>query len=84
MEPPAPNLRAMIHPKMAEGPSAVDTVPSMWSSVGHGEICVACDRPITELQMLMHGCAVEPDPRPLSFHVRCFYLWEEARGSLYL
>ena len=84
MEPSSADLRILIRTKISDGRLAVDYVPRMSSGVGRGEPCLACDRPITELQMLMHGLLIEPATQMLRFHVRCFYLWEEARGALYL
>jgi hypothetical protein len=45
-----------------------------------GEVCNACDQPITKQQLVMEGIG-DPlkDKRPFQFHVQCFQIWEAER-----
>ena len=53
-----------------------------WRSMlaGDGEVCDACDEPITKQQLMMEGLASTlTNKRPIRFHVRCFEIWEAER-----
>ncbi len=49
-----------------------------------GEMCDACDKPITKQQLVMEGFSNQPkDKRPLQLHITCFQMWDvESRGAL--
>jgi hypothetical protein len=47
-----------------------------WGGPADGEICAACDKPITKQQLVMDGIASTlSDKKPARFHVRCFQFW---------
>jgi len=47
-----------------------------WGDPADGEICDACDKPITEQQLIMDGIvSMLSDKKLAQFHVRCFQFW---------
>ena len=54
-----------------------------WDGPADGEICDACDKPITKQQLILDGIvSTLSDKKPAKFHVRCFRFWGGAQ--LYL
>jgi hypothetical protein len=55
-----------------------------WASPADGEVCDACDKPITKQQLVMEGSSNRPtDTKPLQLHITCFQTWDvERRGAL--
>ena len=48
-------------------------VARFWDGPADGEICDACDKPITKRQLIMEGSASTlSNKKPIHFHVRCF------------
>ena len=53
-----------------------------WGGSADGEICDACDKPITKQQLLMEGIASTlRDRQPVQFHVLCFQFWDTGRRA---
>jgi hypothetical protein len=48
-----------------------------WDGPADGEICDACDRPITKQQLILDGIVstLSDKTEPAKFHVRCFQFW---------
>ena len=47
-----------------------------WGDPAGGEICDACDKPITEQQLIMGGIVSMLSEKKLAqFHIRCFQFW---------
>jgi hypothetical protein len=47
-----------------------------WGDPADGEICDACDKPITQEQLIMDGIvSMLSDKKLAQFHVRCFQFW---------
>jgi hypothetical protein len=43
-----------------------------WDGPADGEICEACDKPITKQQLILDGIvSTLSDKKPAKFHVRC-------------
>jgi hypothetical protein len=53
-----------------------------WGDPVDGEICDACDKPITKQQLAMEGIASTiGGEKPVQFHVRCFPFWDTERRA---
>lgn len=53
-----------------------------WDGPADGEICNACDKPITKQQLITEGIASTlSDKKPIQFHVRCFQFWDTERRA---
>jgi hypothetical protein len=53
----------------------------LWGDPANGEICDACDKPITEPQLILDGTvSTRSDKKLAQFHVRCFQfgIWRGA------
>ena len=49
------------------------SMPRFWGGPAGGEVCDACDKPITEPQLIMDGIvSTRGDEKLAQFHVRCF------------
>jgi hypothetical protein len=57
-------------------------MPRFWDGPADGEICDACDKPITKQQLVMEGIASTlSDKKPIQFHVVCFQIWDAERRA---
>jgi len=78
MEPEA--IRDLIHQKLQAGRLPLNSTPRFWSGPADGEVCDACDKPITKQQLVMEGIASTlSDKKPFQFHVPCFQLLDAER-----
>jgi hypothetical protein len=50
-----------------------------WGDPADGEICGACDKPITKQQLFMEGfISTLSDKKRVRFHIRCFEFFGRA------
>ena len=75
-------IRALIRAKLKDKRLPHDSMPRFWGGPADGEVCDACDKPITKQQLIMEGVVSTPGgATPIQFHVQCFQFWEtERRG----
>jgi len=75
-------IRALIRAKVNDNRLPRDSQPRFWGGPADGEVCDACDKPITKQQLIMEGVVATPGgTKPIQFHVQCFQFWEtERRG----
>ena len=79
-------LRLLIRSKLKDGRLPYDSMPRFWGGPSDGEVCDACDKPITKEQLVMEGIASTlsdrpKDQKPVQFHVKCFYVWDAERRA---
>ena len=75
-------IRYLIRKKLRDGRLPYNSVPRLWGVAGDGQVCDACDEPITKLQLMMEGLASRlADKKPIQFHVRCFQIWDAERRA---
>jgi len=76
-------LRALIRDKLRSGRLPLNKLSRFWGGLADGEVCDACEQPITKQQQIMEGVVSTPgDQKPFQFHVQCFQFWEtERRGQ---
>ena len=75
-------IRALIREKLNDGRLPLASAPRFWGVNGEGEVCDACDKPITKQQFMMEGLASKlTDKKPIQVHVRCFQIWDAERGG---
>ena len=76
-------IRVLIREKLNDGLLPLGSGPGFWGVNGDGEVCDACDKPITKLQLMMEGLASRlTDKKPIQFHVAFFEIWNiEKHGS---
>jgi hypothetical protein len=79
-------IRALIREKLKDGRLPYDSMPRFWGGPADGEICDACDEPITKQQLVMEGIAstLSDTPKakkPVQFHVGCFHIWDAERRA---
>ena len=85
MEPNA--IRTLICEKLKDVRLPHNSMPRFWGGPADGEVCDACDKPITKQQLVMEGIAstLSDHPKrkkPVQFHVTCFQIWDiERRAS---
>ena len=81
-------LRTLIREKLRDGRLPLNSMPRFWGGPADGEVCDACDKPITKQQLVMEGIAstlsdTPKDKKPIQFHVTCFQIWDiERREAL--
>jgi hypothetical protein len=46
-------LRALIRDKLKDGRLPFNSMPRFWGGPADGEVCDACDKPITKQQLVM-------------------------------
>jgi hypothetical protein len=73
-------LRLLIQRKLDDGRLPHNSIPRIWGGPGDGEACDACEEIVPTNQLLMEGIAID-QRRPVQFHVKCFYLWDEMRKA---
>jgi hypothetical protein len=61
-------------------------MPRFWGGPADGEVCDACDKPITKQQLVMEGIASAlsdrpKEEKPIQFHVTCFHIWDTERRA---
>jgi hypothetical protein len=78
------SLRALVREKLQNGRLPFNNMSRFWASPADGEVCDACDKPITKQQLVMEGSSNRPtDTKPLQLHITCFQTWDvERRGGL--
>lgn len=75
-------IRLLIRQKLQDGRLPLNSMPRFWGGPADGEVCDACDEPITKQQLVMEGIAATPsDKKPIQFHVRCFQMWDAERRA---
>ena len=79
-------LRTLIREKLRDGRLPYHSMPRFWGGPADGEVCDACDQPITKQQLVMEGIASTlsdrpKDKRPIQFHVSCFQIWDVERRA---
>ncbi len=75
-------LIRLIQQKLRDGRLPRNSTPRFWGGPADGEICDACDEPITKQQVIMEGIASRlSDKQPIQFHVRCFQFWDTERHA---
>ena len=84
MEPNA--IRTLICEKLKDGRLPHNSMPRFWGGPADGEVCDACDKPITKQQLVMEGIAstLSDEPKkkkPVQFHVTCFQIWDIERRA---
>jgi hypothetical protein len=62
-------------------------MPRFWGGPADGEVCDACDEPITKQQLVMEGIASTPggqpkEQKPVQLHVSCFQVGDAERRAL--
>jgi hypothetical protein len=62
----------LIREKFDDGRLPYNSMPTFWAVPADGEVCDACDKPITSEQWAMEGLAstLSDKTRPVQFHVR--------------
>ena len=68
-------LRSRVRERVADGRLPVMVPTRIDAGYGSGQICVACDEPITSTQVEyeLSDCR---DGRPLCFHLGCHVVWQ--------
>ena len=75
-------VRTLIREKLQDGRLPLTKMPRFSGSPADGEVCDACDKPITKQQLVMEGMvSTRSDKKPAQFHVRCFQIWEVERRA---
>ena len=75
-------ILTLIRQKLIDGRLPLNSMPRFWGVDGDGEVCDACDKPITKQQLMMEGLASTlTNKKPIQLHVRCFQIWEAERRS---
>ena len=69
-------LRTLIRDKLAAGRLPLNKMTRLWGGPADGEVCDACDKPITKQQLVMKGVS---GAKPMQLHVQCFQFWETER-----
>jgi hypothetical protein len=74
-------LRALIRTKLQDGRLPKLSARRVWGGAGRGGTCAACETSITSEQLAVEGVAANSSIS-ITFHVRCFHIWnEEARAA---
>ena len=69
----ADEIRILIRKKLQDGRLPLQQHARFWGGPADGEVCDACDKPITEPQLIMDGIvSTRGDEKLAQFHVRCF------------
>jgi hypothetical protein len=68
-------LRVRIRAKIADGRLPRNSTLRVWGGRGGGDVCTACDHPITKEEFVLGGLYIVDDSGPLQFHVVCFWIW---------
>jgi hypothetical protein len=75
-------IRILIREKLRDGRLPYDSMPRFWGGPADGEVCDACEKPITKQQLVMEGIASTlSDKKPIQFHVACFQIWDAERRA---
>ena len=75
-------IRLLIREKLRDGRLPYDSTPRFWGGPADGEVCDACEKPITKQQLVMEGIASTlSDKKPIQFHVTCFQIWDAERRA---
>ena len=75
-------IRILIREKLRDGRLPYDSMPRFWGGPADGEVCDACEKPITKQQLVMEGIASTlSDKQPIQFHVGCFQIWDAERRA---
>jgi hypothetical protein len=67
-------LRLLIASKLADCRLPFKVIPRISGGVGYGQMCDACDEPITKEQMGLEEMG--GGQNALHFHVGCFNVWD--------
>jgi hypothetical protein len=75
----APSV-AIVAQKLQAGRLPHDRMARFWGRSGQGELCDACETPVTKDQMLLESFAPGiTGTVPIRMHARCFQLWDADR-----
>jgi hypothetical protein len=74
-------LRLLIQRKIRDGRLPHHSIRRIWSSPSAGETCDACDTKVSMDQLVMEGTTLAPGGRAVTFHVRCFQIWDSERSG---
>jgi hypothetical protein len=79
-------LRTLIRAKLNDGRLPFNSMPRFCGAPADGEVCDACDKPITKQQLVMEGIASTlsdrpKDKKPIQLHVVCFQIWDAERRA---
>jgi hypothetical protein len=82
-------IRILIRQKLKEGRLPFNSMARFWGSPADGEMCDACDKPITKQQLVMEGISVSStlsdqprDKTSIQLHVTCFQIWDAEKRAL--
>jgi hypothetical protein len=80
-------LRTLVRERLQNGRLPFNRMPRFSGAPAHGEVCDACDKPITKQQLVMEGFASTlgdrpKDEKPIQLHVTCFQIWDVERCAL--
>jgi hypothetical protein len=79
-------LCLIIRSKITDGRLPRNGTERVWGARGTGEICDACDTPITKDEFIIEGvylhCTLEDAALALLLHARCFWLWDSERRQM--
>jgi hypothetical protein len=74
-------IRLLIRQKLWEGRLSHDRMSRFWGRPGQGELCNACETPVTTDQMMAGDFAPRlSGTEPSRMHARCFQLWDAERA----
>jgi hypothetical protein len=77
------SLRALVREKLQSGRLPFDNMSRFWSGPANGEVCDACDKPITKQQLVMESVSNRPtDKKPFQLHITCFQMWDVERRDV--
>ena len=76
------HLQLLIRHKLETGVLPMNSIPRVWGGPGSGEICDACEVPITKDQWVIEGISLAGGRKPLQLHAECFHLWERERHAI--
>ena len=73
-------IRTLIRDKLMAGRLPLKKMTRVWGGPADGEVCDACDQPITKQQLVMEGAvSTLAGAKPIQLHVQCFQFWETDR-----
>ena len=73
------DIYLVIRAKLADGRLPLNSIPRIWGGPGQGEICDACERPVTANEFLMEGVSLAEGKKGIHLHSQCFYIWDTLR-----
>jgi hypothetical protein len=81
-------IRILIRQKLKDGRLPFNSMARFWGGPADGELCDACDKPITKQQLVMEGISVSStlsdrarDKKSIQLHVKCFQIWDAEKRA---